>query len=334
MIINYSHRVYLYEEMSKLLHSGFTTEKALQVLQEQELNRVQMQWVNAALKKCAKGYGIQNGEKISVIDLFDRLDQELVKSAEQTGKLALAFDFLSKYYQSFVKAKSDLRWGSAYPLILVHMGIMTPAFPNVMNPSQNPTIAEYTTSVFLKMIVLWIILGILWWSWKKINLLAEKNAWVDECLDKIPLYGKMRRHWALARYTLVFYFGLIAGISIPTLIEMSSHASFSARIIGSLNEILKQLKTGVSYAATLKKAGVYPRSFVNAIHTAESSGNLDKEMLTWHHAELVQAQTYCRRIVATMPKLALVIVGGYIAYKIYVFYSGIIDQSIEILNGF
>jgi type IV pilus assembly protein PilC len=320
--------------MSKLLHSGFTTEKALQVLQEQELNKAQMEWVNSALKKCAKGYGIQNGEKISVTDLFDRLDQELVRSAEQTGKLAVAFEFLSKYYQSFVKAKSDLRWGAAYPLIIAHMGIMTPAFPNVMNPSQNPTATEYLTSVLFKMLVLWIILGLLWWSWKTINQMAEENVRVDECLDKIPLYGRMRRHWALARYTLVFYFGLIAGISIPTLIEMASHASFSARITGGLDEVLKQLKKGVSYASTLKSAGVYPRSFVNAIHTAESAGNLDKEMLTWHHAELVQAQTYCRRIVATMPKLALVIVGGYIAYKINVFYSGVNDPSIEILKGF
>jgi type II secretory pathway component PulF len=175
--------------------------------------------------------------------------------------------------------------------------------------------------------ILWR-LGLFWaliiatgFAWKSLSKTATKSETADRILNRIPIIGSVRRHWALARFCQVFHSALLAAMRISECLHMSGEGSQSGTLKHGSDKAASNVELGDTLADGLAKTGSFPRMFVNAIATAEASGGLDRELERWAQAETDLAVEAQKRAADWIPKVLYFVVLGYIATRIISFAS-------------
>ena len=138
-----------------------------------------------------------------------------------------------------------------------------------------------------------------------------------EILLRIPVAGKTMLYLALARFSLVMYVMMEAGVpvkeSLARALEATSNGAFAARARGATRVI----QSGSRLTDALAGTGLFPVQYLEVVEVAEESGKLS-ERLDWlcaHYTE--RAEFALRALAVVLAWLIWIAVAAVIIYFIF-----------------
>lgn len=249
--------------------------------------------------------------------LVSEMEIGIVAAVERTGRLEHGFTQLSHYYRALDEARANIIKRSAYPIFILHFGILTVGLKALITGAG---VAGYIHTTIVTFVALYLIVGVVggvfYLLWKQ----GAGNPSVDKFLRKIPLFGKVRRAFAISRFCATYEMQLDAGVNVLDAMETAERASQSGLIRRAIHEGLPKLRTG-SQPSELLTLSAFPEPMVQAITVAEESGSMETELKRLAVEYQNEGLSRLEILSEWLPRLLYIGILIYIGYGIIQFYS-------------
>jgi type IV pilus assembly protein PilC len=222
---------------------------------------------------------------------FDALYCNLVEAGETAGMLELVLDRLATYQEKSLAIRSKIKSALTYPIavmvvafvvVSIIMLFVVPVFTEVFSQFgaslPAPTLMVVAMSNFF--VHYWYILfGTIFLggyfflqSWKKSIKMQET---MDRLLLRVPVFGKLVRLGALARWTrtLATMFG--AGVPLVEALDAVGGAAGNIVYLRATEKIQQDVSTGTSLTTSMQTQQVFPPLVIQLTSIGEESGSLD-----------------------------------------------------------
>jgi len=318
----------LYHELSQLVRSGTPFPKAIGKLASFTHGPAHagLAAITAALNR-----GASVSESLALgSPLIAPLEAGIFAAGDRAGRLETSLDHVSGYYSAVAEARGRIRSRLAYPLFVLHFAFIALSLPVIFAPDGG-------IGAFFR--ALGIAIGGLWFAifggGALIRLLlasAEHQAAPDRFLRALPLFGKLRRAFALSRFCTAYHLQLEAGVNVLASLESAAGASGSAILRGAVARGLPSVRSGGQVGAALAQTGDFPEPFIRAFAVGEESGELDRELQRIGEAYRTAAMSRLETIAEWVPKLLYVAIMAYIGWRIVGFYAGRMRDMQELMK--
>lgn len=319
----------LYRELAKLIGADFHLDRATALLLGQNPPAARRVFLEKLRDGVSRGSGIAKAFEEMSRSWVTPLEVALVSSGEATGRLAQPFEHLARYFAIVDASARQMRGALMYPLILAHLGIVLPELPSQLTGDDG---SQTVARIAIRLGALWLVLVGGRVIWQKLAAMAVGSASVDRVLNRLPLVGRMRQHWSLARFAQVFHAGLLAAINLPRVARMAGEASQSGAMMTGAETAAARIETGNTLASSLRAAAAFPAHFVDTIETAEEAGSVDVEMQRWAAAEAELAEEAARRLSTWLPKISYAVIALYVAWRIISMFLGVYAPLFKLIE--
>ena len=208
----------------------------------------------------------------------------------------------------------------AYPLFVLHFAFVALSLPLIFAPDGG-------MEAFLR--VLGMAVGGLWLAIfgggaiiRALHAAAGRTVPLDRLLRAIPVFGKLRRAFALSRFCTAYHLQLEAGVNVLGSLETAGSASGSAILREAVVRGMPAVRAGGKVGAALADTGAFPEPFIRAFTVGEETGELDLELHrigeTYRGAAMKRLET----IAEWVPRLLYIAILCYIGWRIVGFYAG------------
>lgn len=319
----------LYRELAKLIGADFHLDRAIALLLGQKpvgARRVFLEKLRDGLARgdgIAKAFQEMNGVQVTPLEVA------LVSSGEATGRLAQPLEHLARYFATIHASTRQARGALIYPLILAHLGIVLPELPALLAGDVG---GRAVASIVIRLGALWSLILAGGIAWRVLASMSVRSAGIDRFLNRLPLMGKVRRHWALARFAQVFHAGLLASMNMSRVVRMAGEASQSGAMVEGADSAAARIETGGTLASSLRAAAAFPPLFVDSVETAEEAGSVDVEMGRWALAETELADEAAHRLTVWLPKAGYAIIALYVAWRIVSMFLGVYAPLFKLME--
>jgi type IV pilus assembly protein PilC len=324
---SYREKESLYRGLGQLLKSGIPFPTAVEKLAQTSHGSVRhsLERMHAA---------VSSGQ--TVAEAFEKsagfvtpLDASVVAALERSGRLDHGFQQLAEYYAALAKARSTILRQSAYPLFILHLGILMLGVPTLVAEGVQSYLAEVGWTIGITYAAA-IVLALLF---RSANDAAAVHPATDRFLRMIPLIGKVRRSFALARFCFVYDIQLEAGINVIDALLTAARAGRSGMIRSAVDTAIPRIRAGESVGLVLAASDAFPREMIRDLQVAESVGGLDRELprLARHFQE--DALGRLTIVAEWLAKLLYFAVVLYLAWRIISFYIRYFGAANRILEG-
>lgn len=258
--------------------------------------------------------GLDRGETIAQAlgPSLDALETGIVSAAERAGRLDAGFRHLEHYYGLLAKSGAAIRTALAYPVVMLHFGIVIPVMLGAILGRQSaiPAIA-------IALVKLYAVLAVVWLGWRGLQKLAERHEGTDRLLRRIPLIGPARLSLAITRWSAVMHFLVVAGGRISDALRSAGAASRSATIDAASRRAANAVESGSTLGDALESGRVFPYDLVSAVATAECAGKLDEETARLAVESNSEATLRLGRVAEWLPRLCYFAVMGFLVWQIF-----------------
>lgn len=317
-----SEKASIYRELAKLVGASFHLDRTLEMLLGQHPSHARRTWLQGLQKGLAAGQSVAEAVERHNAAFSGGLEITLISAGEQSGRLADAFGHLARYFEAWELGLRQMRRAMLYPLVLVHFGVMLPELPAIVTDSMQGGQDHPVRRLVLTLLLLWLILLLLFMGGRWLSRKGIESAAVEAWLWRIPLIGRVRRHWALARFSQVFHACLLAGMRMTECMRLSGEAAHSGVLRQASEDAAKKIAQGEMIAGAMADVHGFPITFVHSVATAEEAGTLDREMNSWAAAEMIEAQESLQRASDWLPKIFYAGVVMYVGWRIITMVSG------------
>ncbi|MDR3157553.1 MAG: type II secretion system F family protein [Zoogloeaceae bacterium] len=239
---------------------------------------------------------------------FDTLYLQLVRAGEQTGALDAILERLASQMEYILTIKGKLRSMLYYPTltVLVALGMIAFAFPNLFFP------------VVLNLAAL---IGGAWGVLKARKTSRDFRIRLDRLLLNLPVFGKLARDSAIARWSRVLSMAYASGVPLIETMGLLDGATGNHVYDRACRHIQFALERGDTLLQAAQTARVFPDMALQAISTGESTGKLDSALnkLAEYHEQEVDVRVAI--IVSLTPPLITIVLGILIGILVISFYS-------------
>lgn len=312
----------LYQELAKLSGAGFGIREAAEVIRvnHDASFSAPLQAITAAI---AEGKSIGSafetvGREISSLEVW------LISAGETSGRLAPAFQHLADYFELLDHARRRSTRAVIYPFFIIHLGILAAVVPAGILRGDSLGSSLLTVAVLIG--VLYLVAGLAAWGaraqWRK----AESDPKVDRRIRRLPWVGKARQNLSLARFTLVYHAGLLAGIHLKQVIRAAADASASGAIREAAETLVSRVEAGEPLGPGFLARSEFPRSFAQSYVTGELAGTLDSDLDRWRRQFDSEAVAAVERLSAALPRALYLLMLVVIGFSILRFYAGYFEM--------
>jgi type II secretory pathway component PulF len=329
MPLSNADREALYTTLSRLIGAGFPAAKSVRTLRDHKLPTSQRLAVVRLDEALQLHYDFASALEDTMGSDAAELDVAVIRAGQDGGRLPESLDTLATYYRQRHQTNRAVRTQLIYPAILLHLGVLLPCLPKLI---AEPGLAPLLTALAV-LAGLWILLfaGLL--TLRRLNRIALHSRGADCFLNRIPLYGKMRRHSALSRFTAVLGFFLSSGRTVSASLRAGGRASGSGTLLNTAEEAARDIEhNGNTLSGAIADRRGIPKPLKQGIRTAELSGGLDTEMQRWskHHAEMTEEAA--RALGTWVPRFIYLIVVLAVAWQIIQTASAVYAPVFEMLD--
>jgi len=222
--------------------------------------------------------------------VFSKIDVNMVKAGETGGALDLILIRLADFAESRVKFKKKVDNAMAYPMVLIMTTsiiliiLMSVVMPKVIGIFKSMKVA---LPIFTRILI--SITGFIsnfWWLiiivcilmiagfiyWKK----TEKGGYTwDQLKLRFPLFSKIHKKIAIARFTRTLSILLKSGIPLVESLNISGPAMGNRIMEDGVQHITRLVGEGEDFSGPVKKSGLFPTMVVQLIQAGEQSGELE-----------------------------------------------------------
>ena len=223
--------------------------------------------------------------------VFDSLFVNLVAAGEIGGILDTILNRLATYIEKNVKLIRQVKGAMMYPIgiLIVAGGVVfallkwvIPTFAKMfsdMGDAQLPglTQAVIGASEWFQANFVFVIIGIAGGIFLFLRFInTEKGRYIfDGTLLKLPIFGKLLRKVAVAKFTRTLGTMIASGVPILDALDIVAKAANNRIIEDGIYYVRDKISEGSNMADPLLQTGVFPSMVVQMIAVGESTGAMD-----------------------------------------------------------
>ncbi|MDZ4830266.1 MAG: type II secretion system F family protein [Phycisphaerae bacterium] len=260
---------------------------------------------------------------------FDDMVVGMTKAADATGRMSEVLHQLSDLLERQVELRRELVGATVYPLVVACLiagsiiVLITFVLPRIMAP----IVAAGRTLPIPTQILLGFaqFVGSWWWAivaasiagvilWRKWIALYPNRMRFDGLLLRAPLFGKLLRDVAVARFTRTLGTLVAAGIPILTALRIVRDTLGNTVLMNAIDEVQEKVTTGQSLADPLEKCGHFPPLLIQIVNIGERSGRLETMLLHAAGAFDRQVNTSLKIFSKALPPVLIVIMAVIAAF--------------------
>ena len=317
----------LYSSLAQLVRSGVPFPRALDKLAATSRGPVR-RLVNLARARLADGKTV--GEAFGSLAGVTPLEASVIAAVEKSGQLDRGLSELASYFRALHEARATVIRRCAYPVFLLHLGILVINLPTLVLQSPEQFVQQ-TLTFFL---LVYAAVGVIGIVAPALRDSGARSAATDRLLRSIPLVGKIRRAFALSRFCTVYGLQLDAGVNIMDSLMMAGRASRSGLVRSAVASAIPEVRSGAQVGPLLAASGAFPDDFVQTLIVGEETGGLDEELRRMAEDLRNEALGRLETLGDVLPKLiyaAIVVYLGWRALKLI--QTGIVAPYQKILDG-
>ncbi len=313
-----SEKARLFHELSRLVHTGTPFPKAVATLalHSRGQTRASLLRIRAALDR-----GAPVGESLLAgSPLVSPLEACVFTASDRAGRLDTGLEHASQYHTAIAAARARIRSRLAYPAFVIHFALLVLPLPLMFG--ENGGLIPFLKAAGLAIAGLWLCIFSIAVIVRALIAAAENGAAADRLLRAVPVFGKLRSDFALARFCSAYHMQLDAGVNVLASLEMSGAASGSAILRDAVASALPDVRAGGQVGPALEKTRAFPGSFIRAFAVGEQTGELDQELQRTGADCAAAALRRLDAIVEWLPRLIYIAVICYTGWRIVSAYAG------------
>ena len=265
-------------------------------------------------------------------NIFNNLFIGLVRAGEVGGVLDETLERLAEFLEADMRLKQKIKAAMTYPVIVMIAAFLIVTglvyfivpqfiqifkdFDNVEMPAATQLlidISNFTTSRYgLPMIIGGMIATkILFGRFKKTTY--GKRV-VDKYKMKLPVFGKLSKEIAVARFTRTLATLLTSGVPILQALETVAHAIDNETFSDVIMAARARIREGDSIGDPLEKSKMFPPMVVQMISIGEETGALDQmlgKVADFYEAEV---ETQLESLSAALEPIMIVMLGCIVCF--------------------
>jgi general secretion pathway protein F len=310
-------------QLATLIGAGIPLVEALGALTEQlETPRLKSA-ISQVRDRVNEGASL--ADALSQISFFGDLYISMVRAGETGGALEQVLERLADYLESQVRTRNKVVSIMIYPAIMflvaigVVIALVTVVLPQITQllESLNQPLPFYTVVI----IGLSKLLRVYWWALLLVVAIAlfafraairteRGRTSFDGFKLRMPIFGRVVRQLALARFTRTLSTLLAGGIPIVKALDISKHVANNSVIGAAVDAARDAITEGASIAAPLRRSGHFPPLVTHMVDVGERSGELEAMLAKVADTYDEQVENSVSRMTALLePVLILVMVG-------------------------
>ena len=314
----------LYRDLGQLLRSGKPFPASVQLLQSATHGAVRNL---LSLLKASVDKGAPVGEAFATqYPQVSHLEASIIGASARSGRLDQGCFFLSEYFAGLNAAQKSVIRQLLYPLFVLHFAAFINGVPKLI---AGGTLADYLKGsvgvlllIYAACIICWLIASIVLFE-------GARRPIVDRILRTIPVYGRMRRSFALARFCATYEMQLQSGVNVIDSLTSAARTSQSALIIEVVKKAIPQIRSGAQVGPLLAGSDAFTPDMVRSFLVGEETGSLDaelKRMADAFQADAMSKLDLLGGIAAKGVYFGVVIYVGYTFISMYLGYINMIES--------
>jgi len=322
------------EQFATMVSSGLPVVDVLQGLSEQEDNRYFAKVIADIREDVSKGASLSTafGKHRNV---FPEIFVNLLSVGELTGRLDTVLKGIATYLERDYDLRKKINSAFAYPkfIVVVVLGVLLflvnfvlPRFVSMLLAADEtlptPTRVLLSVSSFIKTrwFVIVIVVAGIYFLYRLIYSSKQGHIIIDKAKLSFPIFGKISKYNSLIRFFSAFVLAVESGIDIIDALEGSRKISQNAYVIGEIDRVVSDIKSGRNLSESFSQRRVFPKVVVQMTSAGEKSGSLDimleKLIELWEKNLDYIIKVLAARIEPTLVVILGVIV-GFVALAMY-----------------
>lgn len=320
----------IYHQTGQLLSAGIGLLNVIEHLADQAVSRSERQ--SFLRIRSALGEGLTFAESLRQVPGWaPEFDVALLDAGERSGRLDQCCRLISKYYADRASMVRKILSDLAYPLFLVHFAALLAPLPGLiigMIQGGGTSPVGYVTAVVGSLAPLYLVgAGLIFAAQSRRG--ERFRALLEQFLRPIPVIGKARQSFALARLSVALEALIMAGVPMIQAWELAARASGSPALKKTVAAWKPLLEFGETPADLARKSPEFPDVFRQLYATGEISGQLDETLHRMYEYFLEEGHRRAVSLARWLPKLFYLVIALSIAYQVVKFWTGYFAKVLE-----
>jgi len=320
----------LVRELATAIEAGLPIMQSLRTVRRQAHGKAMPVILDFLIERVEAGDPLHNAAR-DYGPPFDDMIVGMLRAADASGKVSEVLHQLADLLEKSVELRREVMGATFYPLIVAGLiGISVVILITVLVPKLiGPLMAEqgfnvpWPTAVllgfadFLKAYWIWmiIVVFVVMFSWRAWIAVPSNRFTVDRLKLKSPLFGRLLRDVAVARFTRTLGTLVSAGLPILDALRITRNTLGNAALMNAIDQVQDQVTSGKSLADPLERSGLFPPLLVQVVNLGERSGRLETMLLHAATAFDRQVNASVKLFTKALPPLLLIVmasVGGFV----------------------
>ena len=156
---------------------------------------------------------------------------------------------------------------------------------------------------------------------------------IDRVSLTFPIFGKLLKQAAVARFSKTLAILLSGGIPINRALEMAEGTAGNTVIAKAIREAREEILKGSKIATSLKRRKIFPQMVVRMVSAGEETGNLHKLLEKVSDFYEARVDATLTTLNALIEPVIIVIVGGFVLIFVLSMYLPIFSLAASMRGG-
>jgi len=282
-------------QLATLIDSGLPLLRSLNVLSNQERDKVLKKTINALADSVQSGSTFSDALALHP-RIFNNLYVNMVKAGEVGGVLELVLNRLSEFQEKAAKIKNKVLSAMVYPIIVMTMAIgilcfllvfIVPRFEvifhDLLGDKPLPPVTQFVLGVsgFMKnhglVLLAAVVAGVMLY-----NLIGRTRGGrlaIDTFKLRMPLFGNLNRKTAISRFARTLGTLVTSGVPILQALNITRETAGNAAIARAIGHLHDSVKEGESIVQPMEASKAFPPMVVSMVDVGEETGKLPEMLL-------------------------------------------------------
>lgn len=321
-------------QLATLVRAGITIVEALSAVQMQTENPILADTLNEVRIDVLAGSSLTGALKQHP-KVFSDLFISLVEAGEAGGVLDQTLEIAADQFDKEAVLKQQVKAAMTYPKLVIAAVVLVvafmltfivPAFSNVYRGFNKELPAVTKMLIVMSNVVTqwwWVLLLIaiaFVMAFKRYRETPSGRKKIDTLVLKLPVFGKVMRKIAIARFTQTWTGATKGGIPILKALAVSANTAGNVVIRDAVMKVAVSVQDGSPLGPPLDETGQFPPLVTRMIASGEKSGNLDlmlAEVTKFYQRDVDYAVTKMTKI---LEPAMTVIVGAVVLFVLLALY--------------
>jgi len=311
------------KQFSICIKSGIPIYEILDLLYEQMLHKSIKKSLLGIRENVRKGNSLHESMK-KIINVFPEFMINMIYLGEESGKLDVILEELSKYYEKEYKLLRKFNNSMIYPLtvfvtlIIVSLFLLINVIPvfitnlNSLN-AKIPLITRIVLGIsrFARSNLLSISIAILISIFVFMEYFKTENGKIffDKFKFICPIIAPVHKGLIYTRFSRGLNILLSSGVSLLKAFEIIDNIIGDRYFKLKLKTVFHGIKKGEDLSSSINSMGLFPQFFVSMIKIGEETGNLDQVFLTASDIFYEDAQENVEKATVLLEPILIIFLG-------------------------